>query len=85
MTKPISVKVDLNANAGYIRYAEGKVAGTLDVWSDGWVAADLDDDGRVLGIEVLSFDDETLGHAKKYAQSQGLAFPAHLEGALVQA
>jgi uncharacterized protein YuzE len=83
MTKPLSVKIDNQANAGYIRYAEGKVATTLDVWSDGWVAADIDSAGAVLGIELLGFDDETLQHARAFAESKGLAFPPHIEGALV--
>jgi uncharacterized protein YuzE len=83
MTKPLSVTVDLEVNAAYIRYAEGQVAGTLDVWRDGWVAADLDENGRVLGIEVLDLDRETLHRARAYAQRHGLGFPAHLEGVRV--
>lgn len=78
MQKPISVKLDLEAEAGYVRYAEGDVAGTLDVWSDGTVAADLDDAGKVLGIEVLDFDDETLRAARSFAHNRGLSFPEDL-------
>jgi len=85
MTKPLGVRVDLEANAGYVSYRLGEVAGTLDVWHDGRVAADLDDAGNVLGIEVLGFDDKTLAQARMFAEDRGLAFPQHLEGNLVTA
>ena len=86
MSNPISVEVDLEAGVGYIEYVSGgEVAGTEDVWGDGTVAADLDDDGAVLGIEILAFDAETIGHAKRYAAARGLTFPTHLAEALVLA
>ena len=86
MIRPISVRVDLHASAGYVEYvADVEVAGTEDVWHDGQVAADLDETGRVLGIEVLGFDNETLQRAREYAESKDLAFPPHLEGVLVAA
>lgn len=85
MTKPLSVRVDLETNAAYVRYAEGEAAGTIDVWEDGWVAADVDQTGRVLGIEVLDLDSDTLEHARIFARSRDLAFPDHLEGARASA
>lgn len=85
LNAPINVKVDLEANAGYVQYSSGSVARTVDVWDDGQVAADVDADGKVLGIEVLAFDEETLSRARSYAHERGLAFPAHLEGVLAEA
>jgi uncharacterized protein YuzE len=86
MLDPISVEVDFETEAGYVAYVSGcEVAGTKDVWEDGTVAADLDGDGRVLGIEILAFDDETIGRARKYAADHGLTFPTHLAEVLVLA
>ena len=79
MTVPNNVELDLDAKAGYIR--DGEIAGTVDVWRDGRVAADVDADGNVLGIEILSFDAETLSKARTYAMEHGLAFPANINGA----
>jgi uncharacterized protein YuzE len=79
MTKPVSVRVDLETSAAYVRYAEGDVAGTIDVWRDGWVAADVDQSGQVLGIEVLDLASDTLEQARIFARSRDLAFPDHLE------
>lgn len=85
MIKPVGLRVDLETDAAYIRYAEGEVAGTIDVWQDGWVAADVDSAGRVLGIEVLDLDVETLERARRFAHEHELAFPDHLQGARVSA
>lgn len=77
MRQPIEVKVDRVNALGYVRYiADREVAGTLVVWDDGWVAADVDDDGEVLGIEVVGLDSETLSRARAFAESRGLHFPA---------
>lgn len=84
MIEPMSVRVDLQAKAGYIRYSEGRIVQTIDVWSDGWVAADVDEEGTVVGIEVLGLDEETLGHARAFAKEKGLAFPANLQGVRAQ-
>lgn len=81
MIKPVGLQVDLETDAAYIRYAEGEVAATIDVWQDGWVAADVDGAGQVLGIEVLDLDLETLEHAREFARARGLAFPDSLQGA----
>jgi uncharacterized protein YuzE len=85
MTQPIDVRVDLRAKAAYVCYAKGRVAQTIDVWRNGWVAADLDDDEHVLGIEVLGFDELTLDRARKFATERGLAFPADLAGNVASA
>lgn len=80
MIQPLDVRVDLTVGAGYVTYAKGTVTETIDVWEDGWVAADVDADNRIIGIEVLDLDAETLENARAFATSRGLAFPAHLEG-----
>lgn len=80
LVKPIDLRVDLETNAAYVRYADASVAGTIDVWQDGWVAADMDGDAHVIGIEVLDLQPETLEHARQFAHAQGLAFPDHLDG-----
>lgn len=72
----IKIDVDREAGAEYVQYlGDAEVAGTLDVWHDGQVAADLDCDEQVIGIEVLGFDDETLAHAPEFAHKRGLGFP----------
>lgn len=81
MMQPIGVDVDLEIEAGYVRYlADAQCAGTIDVWHDGQVAADLDASQRVIGIEVLGLDKETLKHAREFAARSGLAFPDDLAG-----
>ncbi|MBV8720793.1 MAG: DUF2283 domain-containing protein [Candidatus Eremiobacteraeota bacterium] len=81
---PTSIRIDLEAGAGYIYYSngEGRSARTVDVWKDGQVAADYDESGKLVGIEVLGFDLETLSHARRFAREAGLSFPVHLEGVL---
>jgi len=85
MKRPRSMDIDFEVNAAYINYGEGEVAGTVDVWKDGQVAADLDAEDQVLGIEVLGFDEETLKNARKFADAHDLAFPVNLRGVLVAA
>lgn len=83
MKQPIEVRVDFEAGAGYVRYiGDVEVAGTLDVWHDGQVAADLDGAEQVVGIEFLGFDEETLARACAFAHERGLAFPKNLADAL---
>ncbi len=45
---------DLDADALYIEIADGKVARTLEVGSDPCTMVDLDADGKLIGIEVIS-------------------------------
>ena len=78
MTKPIEVRVDLESECGYVAYSTRKIAETRDLWEEGTVAADLDSDGGIVGLEVLELDRETLAHAREYAEENDLAFPAML-------
>lgn len=79
MIKPETVEVDGEVEAAYIRYTRRDVAETIDVWGEGTVAADVDSIGNVIGIEVLSFDEQTLSHARVFAQEHDLAFPPRIE------
>lgn len=79
MTKPIGVRVDLEAKCGYVVYSSRKVAETRDVWEEGTVAANLDSEGGIIGIEVLGLDSETLSRARKYAEQNDLVFPPMLD------
>jgi len=79
MTKPIGVEVDLEAECGYVVYSSSKVAETRDIWEEGTVAADLDAEGGIIGIEVLGLDSETLSHAREYAEQNDLVFPPMLD------
>jgi hypothetical protein len=81
-TKLISVIVDLNTTWAYIQYShpiDHEIVGTLDVWQDGQVAADMDDGANVVGIEVLGFDQVTLAEARRFAEERGLEFPYNLK------
>lgn len=80
MIKPISVDADLDALAAYVRYSQAAIANTIDVWKDGQVAADVDDAGNIVGIEVLAFDKRTLENARAFAANRSLAFPRDLSG-----
>lgn len=79
MTKPLGVEIDFESKAAYVCYSKADVAETLEIWEDATVAADVDAWGKVIGIEVLSFDDETLLRARRYAQEHGLAFPSEFK------
>lgn len=83
MRKPTSIEIDFAANAGYVYYIpRARIAETVDVWEQGQVAADLDDAGDVVGIELLGFDAETLEHARTFAAERDLAFPTNLAATL---
>lgn len=79
MTKPIGVRVDLEAECGYIVYSSGKVAECRDIWKEGTVAVNLDAEGGIIGVEVLGLDSETLSHAREYAEQNELVFPPMLD------
>lgn len=79
MTKAIGVEVDLEAECGYIVYSSRKVAETRDIWEEGTVAANLDAEGGIIGIEVLGLDSETLSRAREYAEQNELVFPPMLD------
>jgi uncharacterized protein YuzE len=78
MDKPTNVELDLDDELAYIRYREGTSASTTDVLPDGVVAADFDESGRLLGIELLSLDAETVAAARDFAHKHGAAFPVDL-------
>ena len=75
MTRPQGLEIDFDVKAGYVSYSAGTVAETREVWEQGTVAADLDAEGTVAGIEVLDLDAETLSHARRYAHEHDLLFP----------
>ena len=75
---PIDIRVDDEAGAAYVRYASGDVAETVEVFEEGTVAADVDSSGAILGIEVLSFDEDVLSQARNFASENDLIFPARL-------
>lgn len=49
----VEIELDEEANAGYLRVADGKVSSTKELAGD--VLLDLDADGNVLGVEFLGF------------------------------
>jgi len=76
MRKPI--RIEDNGHAGYVHYIDAPIVETIDVRADCAVAADLDADGQVVGIEYLSFDLDVLASAKAFAASRDLEFPSAL-------
>lgn len=54
-TVPLLLELDLRANAGYIRIAEGHMVDRTVELELG-VNLDLDEDGLIVGIEFLSLD-----------------------------
>lgn len=84
MQLPVSVDVDLVIGAAYVQYlVDREVCETVDVWKQGQVAADLDANGAVIGIELLRLDDATIGQARLFAEKSCLAFPHNLAGNMV--
>jgi len=86
MTEPISVRVDLEVPAAYIKYSKGASVETRDVVEGGVVSYDLDDAGTIVGLEVLWIDDPAhVEAARAFAAEHDLAFPRDLRGNLVAA
>lgn len=83
MKKPHTMEIDFKAHAGYVRYSGDKIVGTIDVWADGQVAADLNTSDEIVGVEILGFDQETLDEARRFAVTRGLIFPIDAHGVLV--
>ena len=78
---PIAVELDLEARAAYVRYSTAPVDRTIAVLPSAIVAADLDRDGDVVGIELLRIDDAAVVFlAKHFAAQRELAFPPHVDG-----
>ncbi len=86
MTEPISVRVDLEIPAAYVKYRKGISVETRDIVDGGAVAYDLDDGGEIVGLEVLWIDEPRhIEAARAFAVRQDLAFPRDLGGNLVAA
>ena len=86
MTRYIGLSVDLEVQAGYVRYRSlpvGERARSKRISED--VAADYREDGEFLGIELLALDEAAMSQARDFAAANGLAFPRDLTGALVPA
>ncbi len=86
MTRYIALSVDLEVQAGYVRYRPlppGEHARSKRISAD--VAADYREDGELLGVELLALDDAAMTQARAFAAANGLAFPRDLSGAIVPA
>jgi uncharacterized protein YuzE len=83
--EPIGVKIDREAEAGYVRYrglAPGeRVARTQRFGED--INVDYNAANDVLGIEILAFDEPALAVARTVAAQHGLVFPRNVGGATV--
>ncbi len=81
MQQALELKVDLVVMGGYLRYGVLKsgthVARTQRMSDD--VFVDFDAESQILGIEILSFnDDEAIDVARRFAAAHGLEFPKFL-------
>jgi|GEM_PF-4550335 len=76
LTKPIGIAIDFEQNTAYVRYRQGAIAKTVDVWLEQRVTADVDADDGVVGIQVWALDPITLANARHYAALHNLAFPS---------
>jgi hypothetical protein len=80
MTIPISVSADFEARVILVRYRNVPKGFRID--HDDSIApgatAGIDSDGRVVAIELLNTEDQTLEAASAYAHSRQQAFPLHL-------
>jgi uncharacterized protein YuzE len=86
MTEPISVSVDLEVPAAYVTYRRGRSVETRDIVEGGAVAYDLDEEGAIVGVEILWIDaPENVEAARAFATQRDLAFPRDLGGNLVAA
>jgi uncharacterized protein YuzE len=79
MTAPIHVAMDLESGACYVRYSDAPVARTIEVPPSATVAADLDERGGVIGIELVRVaDEQDVERARRFAEERSLRFPANL-------
>jgi len=86
MREPMTVQVDLEIPAAYIKYADGESVQTRDILDGGTVAYDVDAQGQVVGLEILWIDDPAhVEAAETFARDHGLAFPRNLAGNLTAA
>ncbi len=81
MIAPVSLHVDYEAEAAYVKYRPGTSVETVDLLPDGAAAYDRDAHGAVLGIEILAIHDrECLAAAREFAHAHDLAFPRDISG-----
>lgn len=83
MTHFIAVSVDLEAQAGYVRYhalPAGERARSKRISED--VVADYRENGELLGLELLALDGVAMEQARTFAASRNLAFPRDLNGGI---
>ena len=86
MMGPISVRVDLEVPAAYVKYSKNASVETRDIIEGGAVAYDLDDAGEIVGLEVLWIDEPShVEAARAFAAQHDLAFPRDLRGNLAVA
>lgn len=86
MTEPISVRVDLEVPAAYVKYSKNSSAETREIVEGGAVCYDLDEVGAIVGLEVLWINDPAhVEAARAFAAQHNLAFPRDLGGNLVAA
>jgi uncharacterized protein YuzE len=75
---PIEVRLDLEVNAGYVRYRrlpdDQRIARSSRLTEDAVV--DYDESGGILGVELLAFDNATPRPVQEFASHNGLEFPA---------
>jgi hypothetical protein len=86
VTQYIGLNVDLEAQAGYVRYRslpDGEHARSKRISED--VVADYRENGELLGVELLALDDEAIAQARDFAAKHDLAFPRNLGAAIVPA
>lgn len=80
MTNPVAISADLEAGVILVRYRNLPAGARID--RDDQIApaatAGVDENGKVVTIELLSVDDSTLTAAADYAHMRGLAFPLAL-------
>ena len=65
------------SNPFYIGYPGGPIVESIEVGGEGSsVLADVDAEGRIIGIEILDVNvTEHVGLARSFAAEHGLAFP----------
>jgi uncharacterized protein YuzE len=81
MIAPVSLRVDYESEAAYVKYRPGTSVETVDLLPDGAVAYDRDAQGAILGIEILAIHDrECLTAARDFAHAHDLAFPRDISG-----
>lgn len=83
MRNPISVTV--HGGAAYVLYSDGVIAQTKEITETGSVAADIDAQGNVVGIEILFIVETEIAIAARFAHERQLGFPRDLMGVITPA